>query len=416
MRKYVGYLTNPDTSLLLKIFVVLLLGGIVVTAIRAVTPAFYEFWNLVKWVAGRRLSAERRRRRKRQMFALHVDNQLRHLELQEDWRDEKYAELEAEVEIEQTWSRRWMRKVLPFRRSSLRRVRSLSQALGRSSMPLVLLEGEPGAGKSIALRHLARVLAKQAAKSRNVRAVIPLYINLKQLDVRPDEVREDKIKSFVLASLNEANSRDVQELLDNEFDRGLDEGTWLFLFDSFDEIPDLLSAEDTRRVAPLYAQAIADFLGPFTRCRGIVASRDFTSPDLAQFTRFRILRLSQRQQHKLIRRADLDRPVDRALRSGLATASHDIATFAGNPMFLGLLCEHMRSSTHSPPTLTRCSRTTSITGSSETRSASRPDLPSRSSSFALEPRRSPSSWAQYHAWVSRPHGPCCWTPPVGSIR
>jgi hypothetical protein len=39
----------------------------------------------------------------------------------------------------------------------------------------------------------------------------------------------------------------------------------LFLFDSFDEIPDPLSAQDTRRAAPLYAQAIADFLGPLLR-------------------------------------------------------------------------------------------------------------------------------------------------------
>ncbi len=30
------------------------------------------------------------------MFAPHIDNQLRDLELQEDWRDEKYAEVETE--------------------------------------------------------------------------------------------------------------------------------------------------------------------------------------------------------------------------------------------------------------------------------------------------------------------------------
>ncbi|WP_394617159.1 NACHT domain-containing protein [Lentzea sp. JNUCC 0626] len=348
VKRYWDYLTDPNTSWPVKIFVGLLVAGLVVTAGRAVTPFFHEVWNFLKWLAGRRLTSERRRRRKRRMFAEHVDNQLRHLELQEDWRDEKYAELEAEVEIEQTWGKRWMRRMLPFRRSSLRRVRSLSDALRRSSVRLVLLEGEPGAGKSIALRHLARVLAKRAAKSRKVDATIPLYINLKQLDLRPEQVSEAAIRTFVLATLNEVNSRDVQEVLDAEFDRGLEEGTWLFLFDSFDEIPDLLSAKDTRRVAPLYAQAIADFLGPFTRCRGIVASRDFTSPDLSQFTRFRILRLSQRQQHRLIRRADLDRSVDRALRSGLATASQDITTFASNPMFLGLLCEHMRTSGQFP--------------------------------------------------------------------
>lgn len=348
LKKLVDYFLDPATSWQVKALAIIALLIVVAPVISALPPVIRECVNVIRWAAGRRLSAERRRRRKRQTFARHLDNQLRQLELQEDWRDEKYAELEAEVEIEQTWRTRWMRRLLPFRRSTLRRVRSLSQALSRSGVPLVLLEGEPGAGKSIALRHLARMLAKRAAKSTKVDGTIPLYINLKQLDIRPDEVNAAQIRTFALATLNEVNSRDVQEVLDTEFDRGLEEGTWLFLFDSFDEIPDLLSAQDTRRVAPLYAQAIADFLGPFSKCRGVVASRDFTSPDSSQYTRFRILRLSERQQRKLIRRADLDRPVDRALRSGLATASQDVATFASNPMFLGLLCEHMRTTGQFP--------------------------------------------------------------------
>ncbi|MBC6450136.1 NACHT domain-containing protein [Actinokineospora xionganensis] len=326
----------------------LLLLGVVLTIIKPLAPLVRQCWIFTTWIARRRVSAERRRQRRRRMFATHVDDQLRHLELQEDWRDEKYAELEAEVEVERSWRGRWLRKLMPFRRAQLQRVKSLSSALARSAEPLVLLEGEPGAGKSVALRHLARKLARSAADSRDPRSVIPLYLNLKSLDVRPEQVSPDEIRRFVLTTLNEVNSRDVQDVLDEEFDRGLEEGTWLFLFDSFDEIPDLLSAEDAREIAPRYARAIAGFLGPFTRCRGIVASRDFSSPDIVQFTRFRILRLSQRQQQRLITRADLQRPVDRALRAGLATASRDITTFAGNPMFLGLLCEHLRNGVEFP--------------------------------------------------------------------
>src|SRR5690349_19098125 len=95
IKKYWDYLTDPGTSWPVKIFVGVLAAGLVITMGRAVTPVFHESWNFLKWLAGRRLSTERRRRRKRRMFAEHVDNQLRHLELQEDWRDEKYAELEA---------------------------------------------------------------------------------------------------------------------------------------------------------------------------------------------------------------------------------------------------------------------------------------------------------------------------------
>lgn len=348
LKKYLDFLGVEPGDQALRLFVALLVLGLVVAALRPLVPAVHELWNVVRWAAGRRLGDERRRRRRRRLFAQHLDIRLKHLELQEDWRDEKYAELEAEVEVEQSRRRRWVRRLVPLRGPGLRRVRSLSQALARSSEPLVLLEGEPGAGKSVALRHLARLMAQDAANSKSIKATIPLYLNLKQLDVRPEDVTAEHIRQFVLDFLNEANSRDVQEVLDTEFQRGLEEGTWLFLFDSFDEIPDILSAEDTRRVAPAYARAIADFLGPFGECRGIVASRDFSSPDIARFTRFRILRLSPRQQQRLITRADLDRRVDRAMRHGLATASQDIATFAGNPMFLSLLCEHMRNNADFP--------------------------------------------------------------------
>ncbi|MFE2757849.1 NACHT domain-containing protein [Actinosynnema sp. NPDC059335] len=347
-RKYLEPLGVEAPEWLLKALLAVLALGVVVTAVKTVTPVLHESWNVVRWLVGGRLADERRRRRRRQLFAQHLDDRLRHLELQEDWRDEKYAELEAEVEIEHSRRWQWARKLLPVRGSTLRRVRSLSHALGKSDERLVLLEGEPGAGKSVALRHLARLLTRRASTSRDIKATIPLYLNLKQLDVRPEDITAEAVREFVLATLDEANSRDVQEVLDTEFDRGLEEGTWLFLFDSFDEIPDILSAEDARRVAPRYAQAIADFLGPFGRCRGIVASRDFSSPDIRQFTRFRILRLSPRQQQRLITRADLDRRVDRAMRAGLATASRDVSTFAGNPMFLGLLCEHMRNNATFP--------------------------------------------------------------------
>jgi hypothetical protein len=350
IKKYLGELNIHPTGWVLTVFIFLILATIFVGLMKPLVPVLRYGWIITKWMAKRRLSAERRNQRKRRMFAKHLNNQLLQLELQEDWRDEKYAELEAEVEIERSWRYQWMRLFLPFRTPVLRRVRSLSRALAKSSESLILLEGEPGAGKSIALRHLARMMAQWAAKRKNPQTVIPLYLNLKTLDIRPADISADKIRQFVLDTLTSVNSRDVQEVLDDSFDRGMDEGTWLFLFDSFDEIPDILGADDARLVAPKYARAIADFLAPFSRCRGIVASRDFSTPDITQYIRFRILRLSRRQQDRLIKRADLDRPVDRALRTGLETASKDVSTFAGNPMFLGLLCEHMKNGRGFPVT------------------------------------------------------------------
>jgi NACHT domain len=329
---------------LITVVLVLLIAAVARVVLAPLASVLRYGWTLVRWLAGRRYSTERRRQRRRSKLSTHLDNQLVALELQEDWLDDKYAELEAEVEIERTG--RWQR--FPFRQPSLRRERSLSKALEGGSEPLLLLEGEPGAGKSVALRHLARKLARRAARSGDPRRTIPLYLNLKSLDIPPEEVSADRIRQFVLDTLTEVNNRDVAEVLDEEWERGLEDGTWLFLFDSFDEIPDILSAQDVRAVIPAYAKAIADFLA-FTNCRGVVASRDFSSPDTLRFTRCRILRLSRKHQLTLIRRADLEPDVDRAMREGLTSASQDIATFAANPMFLGLLCEHMRTA-HSFPT------------------------------------------------------------------
>lgn len=337
----------PAPAWLITVVVVLLLAGLAGPVLAPITALIRYGVTLVKWLLTRRYSSERRRQRQRAKFAKHLDRQLDNLELQEEWRDDKFAELEAEVEIERTWRSRVLRRLLPLPGVSPRRVRSLSKALAGGSEQLVLVEGEPGAGKSVALRHLAHRLARRAERSGNPRRVVPLYLNLKAMDIPPDEVSADRIRQFVLDTLTEVNNRYVQEMLDEEFDRGLDDGTWLFLFDSFDEIPDILSALDARAVIPAYAGAIADFL-TFTNCRGVVATRDFSSPDTTRFTRCRILRLSHKQQLTLIRRADLPLPIDRATRDGLARASQDVATFAGNPMFLGLLCEHMRTASEFP--------------------------------------------------------------------
>jgi hypothetical protein len=48
-------------------------------------------------------------------------------------------------------------------------------------------EGDPGSGKSVALRHLALKMAKIAAGSRSLKSVIPIFVNLKELNRSRDE-------------------------------------------------------------------------------------------------------------------------------------------------------------------------------------------------------------------------------------
>ncbi len=282
---------------------------------------------------------ERRRVRRRKRFAEHVSAEIDRIDNAADWSEHKFAELEAEVEAEGRRRHDWF----GFRReSTLRRERSLSRALRASRERLILLEGEPGAGKSVALLHLAVVVASSAAKSGSANSVVPLYINLKSIN-RPfgKPVDAELIREHVLKTINRANIRDVEEFLHDEFARGLEEGTWLFLFDSFDEIPDILSATTADTSIREYADAIDDFLRGFNACRGIVASRYFRGPGALGWPRFRILALSDQYRRRLIRRAELPVAIERDLIGWLELTGPELAITSRNPMFLGLLCQHV---------------------------------------------------------------------------
>ncbi|MGK7883248.1 MAG: NACHT domain-containing NTPase [Crocosphaera sp.] len=293
-----------------------------------------EFWPLFY------KQEQKRRRRKRQRFAQHIEHQLIQLNSREEWRDYRFTELEAEIEAEGKWKKQTIIPFIQTTQRGLRREKSLSKALECSSERLILVEGEPGSGKSVALRHVTQKLAKQASKSNNIKSVIPLYINLKKLERDSQTIDRNLIEDFVKKELNRINDRDIEEFLDNEFYRGVKEGTWLFLFDSFDELPEVLSSVESDQVIRNYAEAINAFLGGFNQCRGIIASRQFRGPKHLGWPRFRILPLEDRRL-ELIRKADLDPPIEKELIKQWRNASHDIRKMTKNPMFLSILCENM---------------------------------------------------------------------------
>ncbi|HKZ82903.1 MAG TPA: NACHT domain-containing protein [Anaerolineae bacterium] len=313
------------------------LGGL--TALSKITKVWTEDLRPRFYNPEAKRRSERRRR-----FADHLESEIRRLNNLEEWRDYRFTELEAEVEAE---GRRRAFGTLPFlqrTRSGLRRERSLSKALESSQERLILLEGEPGSGKSVALRYVAQSMARRAMRARSISSVIPIYINLKELQRRPEEAIDRKlIYSFILKTLNRVNDRDIEEFLEQEFDRGLQEGTWLFLFDSFDELPEVLSSIEADTMIRHYADAILDFLHGMNLCRGVVASRQFRGPGQLGWPRFRILPLAEARRHELIHKADLKSELETELLGQLGIASFEVRGMASNPMFLGLICEHMRS-------------------------------------------------------------------------
>ncbi len=284
----------------------------------------------------------RQKTKVRRQFAKYLLHEIRLRNLTENWRDEEFTELEAEVEAE--GSRRasllglwdWQR------RGSIRRERSLSVALERSVERLILVEGDPGVGKSVALRHVAYRMAEKAASSRQSNRKLPVYINLKELKRNPNvAVDHSLISSFVRQSMNRLNDRFVDEFVLAEFDNGIRDGLWVFLFDSFDEIPDILSSTEQDDVIAAYTSAISNFLSGINECRGVVASRYYRGPSRQDWKTFRVLELSRVRQRLLMRRAlPLKLDVAERLEQDLLGAPDDIQVMARNPMLLQLLCEH----------------------------------------------------------------------------
>ena len=288
--------------------------------------------------------ASRRRADQRARFAGRMAGEVDRVSDLEDWQDERFAELEAEVEMYGRSRRGILRR---RRRETIRRVPSLSVALEKSDDRVTLLEGEPGSGKSVALRHVAIRMATNVKNHPSERGVIPIYLNLKEF--RPaDEVDASSVRDFIISSINRLNNQRVEIFLDQEFDRGLEEGTWLFLFDSFDEIPAVLGTVEADEVIESYAAALYDFVTGMSDCRGIIGTREFRGPKRISWPRFRILRLTDEQRHDLIEKLGLPREVELQLFSGLETADPSIRQLRDNPLFLALLCSYLGSEMQFP--------------------------------------------------------------------
>lgn len=290
--------------------------------------------------------------RKRKQFSGVLDADLSYLAKAESWNDQYFTDLEAEVETEggyyaSAWARLRRRKSF-----GLRKERSLIKAITSSAERAMQLVGEPGSGKSVALRHLAKQLAEQGRKSNDKRAIVPLYINLREMESCPKsqntskdiKITADDIKSFVLENIRRGDA-DTTAFVKENWDDYCNRGIWLFLFDSFDEIPDVLHAEAGSGVIRQYSDAIRQFLEGMGECKGILASREFKGPEALPWKKLRILPLSEEKQDELIDKSFLERSQMSLVRQHLASSHSSIGT---TPLFLTLLCRFIRDEKAAP--------------------------------------------------------------------
>nr|VUD33826.1 Predicted NTPase (NACHT family) [Raoultella sp. NCTC 9187] len=207
------------------------------------------------------------------------------------------------------------------------------------------LVGEPGSGKSVALRHLAKRLAEQGRKSNDKNAVVPLYINLREMEFNStDIVNVDTVREFILDNIRRGDA-DTSAFVKENWDDYCHRGLWLFLFDSFDEIPAVLHSATGSNIIKNYSQALRQFLEGMGECKGILASREFKGPEALPWKKLRILPLSGDKQDELIRNSFLKEEHMDLVRQHLASSHRSIGS---TPLFLTLLCRYVRDEKHAP--------------------------------------------------------------------
>ncbi|UCH94471.1 MAG: ATP-binding protein [Candidatus Aminicenantes bacterium] len=92
-----------------------------------------------------------------------LSDDLRSIDIKTNWSAQYYTPLDAEVEVN-------------TKNRKKKKIMDLLDAIKKSDDRLFLVLGDPGSGKSVALRKLAQDLSKEAVKTGK----IPVYINLKE--------------------------------------------------------------------------------------------------------------------------------------------------------------------------------------------------------------------------------------------
>lgn len=255
-------------------------------------------------------------------FSNQVANMLRSLDEETQWDTKDFIRLNAEVDI------LCDNKARPKTKDLLQ---ALQQSPGKNNITLVI--GEPGSGKSVAMRGLCAALLKKCQKTRR----IPLYVNLKHWNKnwegRLYPTQKD-LKNFILDSFDQYG---MDHFLRNNFDDIMENGGWFFILDSYDEIPFL--ADKNRIYSSHVSKVIYDFL---SSSGGVLASRPFRSPDADPErvrNHFRILPFNEGQLIQFFRR---DVGLSKTACRTLFAERSDIVDLSRTPLLASLVRQYYR--------------------------------------------------------------------------
>lgn len=261
---------------------------------------------------------------------MRVDDELR-------WHQRDFVELRAEVDVRNGDRAR-------------RRVVDLVEAIKQNAdADIFVVIGVPGAGKSVALRKsCGDLLAVQRPDER-----IPVYVNLKEWTSErkwstAEPPTHEEFAEFVRRNVRDRLSDSGRAFFEEHFDRLRMNGELFFMFDSFDEIPGILDADETSKLLDAVSGVVVTYLRSAANARGVIASRHYRRPRLGQerHAQLEVRPFSERQIAEVLRRGTIR---SAELERILFVERPDLGAIARNPFALSLILLYWESRREAPP-------------------------------------------------------------------
>lgn len=300
--------------------------------------SFAVFLLLINWMMSKSESAmgksvtpldkefpEKGYKEKLEKFAGVLLRKLENIDSETNWSSALFVPLEAEVEIKSST------KIIRRKTDLLTAIRKDQEAKA------FLIIGEPGAGKSVALRKLCKDLNSEVMETGKV----PVYINLREWSNQSGWSRSNpptvlEFDKFVFNNLKSDVDVYARDFLNVYYRRMVEDGRFFFVLDSFDEIPAVLDATDNSWIIDELSRVIYEFLSGAHNSRGILASRPFRRPTI-KFAAQTILEIKSLSERKIVQGLRNYPRITEEIIQKFFTERRDLLQMARNPFHLALI-------------------------------------------------------------------------------
>jgi len=258
-------------------------------------------------------------------------NELERIDRDTNWSDYFFIPVEAEVEIYHN-------------NKNEKKVTDLMKALKRNKhSDTFLVLGDPGAGKSVALRKLCKDINKEVGTTGR----IAIYVNLKEWEVVQPWTEKSPPSISDLQQFIQENIKSKLDIFGNQFFKDNyvklhEQGRIYYILDSFDEIPAMLDAGEFSWLVDHLSHIIFQFITSGYQSRGILASRLFRKPT-KNFAARSVLEIRPLSDFRIKQNLERSGAFNDQSVKYLYRERSDLVPLASNPFMAALLINYIKA-------------------------------------------------------------------------